>query len=619
MRKKKIQLPSDKIERIGNVVVKFIRKDREDAPIYCDGSEEKQLYMNLKKDPDYEKNIKDNKFSSWVEEYHLSPIRHNLLKWYPFGPRDTVLEVGAGCGALTGILCQKSGKVTALEYSRQRAMITAMRHHQYSNLEVIVGGLQDLASEQKFDCITVIGVLEYAGKFYTGQNPYESFLTKLHSMLNPKGTLIIAIENKIGLKYLCGAKEDHTERIFDSIYNYPFTNDVRTFSKKELSDILQTAGFSSLQWYYPLPDYKLPQQIISEEITPTDWDSIWRLLTVEHRHKKFLSEKRLGKTLTSAGLFGEFANSFLVIARTEDVPQQSKCVRFIGANMERKNKFRTNKKIYLNARTKQFIMSPDNDEGIEFLHEITRRETLAKKYFGKEAEVVTARFNNNNLIYPYMPFPTINELLARAISDGDSEFGRPWIDNYIQFLFRLPASKCIPEEFMRELGISSTEIPKPVHCLNCGIVDCVPHNILIDESNNKYYIIDNEFTYDFPIPTDFLIWRAISTLVFDLQEHIQSHVCRERPVVIFSGHGINRHYIPISWLDILKKLEIPLRQQTRWSSAFQNKILRHKTKICLRLKTKNKALGYVPIAEIDINHTLIERVYKFLQKVRRIL
>ena len=107
MRKKKIQLPSDKIERIGNVVVKFIRKDREDAPIYCDGSEEKQLYMNLKKDPDYEKNIKDNKFSSWVEEYHLSPIRHNLLKWYPFGPRDTVLEVGAGCGALTGILCQK--------------------------------------------------------------------------------------------------------------------------------------------------------------------------------------------------------------------------------------------------------------------------------------------------------------------------------------------------------------------------------------------------------------------------------------------------------------------------------------------------------------------------------
>ncbi len=211
----------------------------------------------------------------------------------------------------------------------------------------------------------------------------------------------------------------------------------------------------------------------------------------------------------------------------------------------------------------------------------------------------------------------MHELLAQEIKNGDSEFGRSWIDEYIRFLYKLPSNNCIPDEFIKELGISSNEIPKPVYCLNCGIIDCVPHNILIDQRSNKYYIIDNEFIYNFPIPIDFLIWRGISTLVYDLQDHIQSHVCRERPVVIFCGHGINRQYIPVSWLNILKKLEIPLTQQTPWSSAFQNKIFNHKTKINLRLKANNKELGNVPVAEINTNHRLIENIYKLLHKLRR--
>ena len=607
-----------KVQKIGNVVIKHVHIDRKDAPVYCDGKEEKQLYENFTKDKNYGNSKTDMKFSSWVEEYHLSPVRRNLLKWYPFGPKDKVLEVGAGCGALTGLLCQISGKVTALEYSRQRAMITAMRHRQCKNLEVIVGGLQDYVTRKKYDYITVIGVLEYAGKFYGGENPYKSFLLRIKEFLKPDGALILAIENKIGIKYLCGAKEDHTERMFESIHNYPHTNGVKTFSKRELSDLLNVSGFNDLEWYYPLPDYKLPQQIFSDDMLPSDPDSIWNLFPKGSRGKYMMSEKRLAKTLTDAGLFGEFANSFLVIARAEKNLKRSKCMRFIGANMERKSKYRINKKVYRNGRKKQFIFSPDNNEGVEFLNEFIKRETLAKKYFGKEAKVVTARKEDNNLIYPYITFPNMIELLARSISDGDSEFGRKWIDEYIQFLYKLPADNCIPEEFMRALGISPDDIPKPVYCLNCGIIDCITHNILIDQGSNKYYIIDNEFIYDFPIPTDFIIWRAISTLVYDLQDHIQSHVSRKRPVVIFSGHGINRHYIPISWLNILKELEIPLRQQTRWSSAFQNKIFHHKTKMNLRLKTKNKALGYVPIAEINTNHRLTEHIYKFLHKLRRI-
>jgi 2-polyprenyl-3-methyl-5-hydroxy-6-metoxy-1,4-benzoquinol methylase len=608
----------EKIKQIGNVVIKHIRVDCKDTPVYCDGKQERKLYENFERDGNYGNSAKDMNFSSWVEEYHLSPVRENLLKWFPFDPKGSALEVGAGCGALTGVLSDKLNKVTALEYSEQRAEITAMRHSQRSNIEIVVGGLQDFVPEQKFDYVTVIGVLEYAGKFYGGKAPYKSFLSRIKEFLKPDGALILAIENKIGIKYLCGAKEDHTEKIFESIHNYPYTEGVRTFSKKELTDLLNISGFNGLEWYYPLPDYKLPQQIFSDDMLPRDPDLIWDLFPKGSRDKNMMSEKRLTKTLTDAGLFGEFANSFLVVARAKDTARQFKCVSFIGANMERKSKYRINKKICRNGRDTRFVMSPDNNDGIEFLHKIIERETLAKRFFGQNAEVVSAELKDNNLIYPYISFPTMHELLAQEIKNGDPEFGRSWIDEYIRFLHKLPADKCVPDEFMRELGISSDEIPKPVHCLNCGIIDCVPHNILIDPQSNKYFIIDNEFVYYFPVPIDFIIWRATITLVFDLQDQIQSHVSPQRPVVIFCGHGINRHYIPVSWLNILKELEIPPGQQIHWASAFQNRIFTHKTKINLRLKETNKTLGHVPIAELNTNHRLIEHIYKSLHKLRRI-
>jgi 2-polyprenyl-3-methyl-5-hydroxy-6-metoxy-1,4-benzoquinol methylase len=449
-----------KTEQIGNVLVKYIRTNRKDVPVYSDGIGEDRLYMKFRHDPNYSGHRGDERFSSWMEEYHLSPVRHNLLKWFPFVPKSTTLEVGAGCGALTGLLCQKSSNVTALEYSKQRALITTMRHSQRSNLEIVVGGLQDFVSSQKFDYITVIGVLEYAGKFYEGENPYKSFLAKLRGVLSPNGALILAIENKIGLKYICGAQEDHTGRVFESIYGYPHSRKVRTFSKKELAGLLNAVGFSALEWYYPLPDYKMPQEVISEEIAPADLDSIWRLFparTGRRRRKEVLSEKRFGKTIAQAGLFGEFANSFLVIARGEDVRQEIRCLRFIGADVKRKSKFRTNKQICGNAREKLFILSSANDKDVEFLHEIANRETLAKAYFGNEAEVVIGRMDRSSLIYPYIPFPTMVELMAKAISAGDLGFGRSWIDKYLQFLTKLPCETCIPERFMKEMGIAPRE------------------------------------------------------------------------------------------------------------------------------------------------------------------
>ena len=138
-------------------------------------------------------------------------------------------------------------------------------------------------------------------------------------------------------------------------------------------------------------------------------------------------------------------------------------------------------------------------------------------------------------------------------------------------------------------------------------------------SDKTFPIIDNESTYDFPVPIDFVIWHAIRTLVVDLQAQIQSHVCKERPVILLSGHGINRHYMLLSWLDVLTKLDILPKQLAYWSSTFQNRILRYKSKPYSRLKANPRAIVHVSITETEIDQGMIRRIHNVLRKIKRAL
>ena len=610
----------DKVEQVGKVLLKRIKSSKADKPVYSDGPVEKELYDGFKSEPDYDAVIsKRGNYSSWAQEYHLSPVRQNLLKWFPFDAEGSVLEVGAGCGALTGLLCSKLKKVTALEYSYQRARVIAQRHCRYSNLEVIVGGFQEYEEERLFDYITVIGVLEYAAGFYGGEKPFESFLKKVNTMLKPEGALILAIENKIGLKYIAGAPEEHTGRIFESIYNYPFSK-IRTFSKQELAGLLEAAGFVSVQWYYPLPDYKRPKIVLSEEVTPSGTDSIWTLYPAKTNvfcGKTALAERWFGQTLAKTGLFGEFSNSFLVIARKTKAPEKLRCIRFWAANQGRKPEFRTNVQIYVDDGKKSVVRSPDNDKSIQFIQEIAQRELLAEKFFKGKAEVVTGRFDGSSLHYDFIEFPSQEELIVDAIEKEDSNFGKSLVEGYIRFLETLPVKECIPERFIREFGLPSGEITQPVKCLACAVFDCVPRNIKVGPQN--WYIIDNEWTFDYPLPIDYLAFRGILTLATNLQSHIKTHASKDQPVVLLRGYGKNREYIPLSWLEILRGLKIPVNKFTRWETQFQNQVNIYQRNFRLRLNKNPKVLTHVELCKVPTIWGPLHRLSRSLSNIARIL
>lgn len=282
---------------------------------YSDGEEiENELLNIVTKSKDFSKILSDD--TRWPIVYHLSPHRRNLLEWYPFDVNASVLEIGAGCGALTGLLSERCHTVTAVELSKKRAEIIANRYDDANNLKIFAGNLMDMQFNKKFDYITMVGVLEYTKTYIKGENPYSLVLQKIRGLLPENGKLIIAIENKFGMKYWAGAREDHTGIFFDGIQGYSQTSGIETFGRKEIEELLVQNGFGEMEFYYPHPDYKFPFEIFSDKHLPDITNILDEAVINDRQDKKVLFDaKKAFLNVIKNGQFPFFANSFLIIAQ----------------------------------------------------------------------------------------------------------------------------------------------------------------------------------------------------------------------------------------------------------------------------------------------------------------
>ncbi|MBP5733993.1 MAG: class I SAM-dependent methyltransferase, partial [Lachnospiraceae bacterium] len=216
-------------ETIGKVTLDLRKYPGED--LYSDGAVEEEL-LRIARDLspiEYGRVIDDS--ASWPILYHFSSQRENIVEWIPLKSTDKVLDIGSGCGAVAGALAKKAGSVTCVDLSRMRSKINAYRHSDCENLSIKVGNFKDVEPEldRNFDLICLIGVFEYGISYMGGETPFEDFLKIIKSHVKPGGRIVIAIENKLGLKYFAGCREDHMGTYFSGITNYVDGGHARTF------------------------------------------------------------------------------------------------------------------------------------------------------------------------------------------------------------------------------------------------------------------------------------------------------------------------------------------------------------------------------------------------------
>jgi SAM-dependent methyltransferase len=248
---------------------------------YQDTKEEniRSIIEKIKKGTPWKQAVRE-KFEAnnpWLYDIVTSPKRTKFLDEF-IKPKDLkILDIGAGWGQFTLPLA-KQNKICSLEPTPERLdFIRAASEQEMvsKNISFIGADYLDIKFENKFDLVLSIGVLEWVGAFRSGKEPEDlqlEFLQKINSELKENGKLIIGIENRLGLKYLMGAPDDHIghpnitihqKDIAKKQYKEKTNQELRslTHSMPEYKEMLLNAGFNNISFYTSNPDYKLPVKI----------------------------------------------------------------------------------------------------------------------------------------------------------------------------------------------------------------------------------------------------------------------------------------------------------------------------------------------------------------------
>lgn len=306
------------IEYIGNVKMEYIGGTG--GGVCASNSAGNELLDTVKiyREEMYSKIIADKQ--NWPALYNLSHYRRNLLEWIPISKDDTVLEIGSACGALSGLLADKAQKVTCVEPSETDSLANAYRNQHRDNLEILVGDFEtaEKALTETYDYIVMVGVLENSANYVSGPNCDEKMLVGARKHLKPGGKLVVATENKLGMKYWAGCCDSYSGRMFESIEGHPKSVGIQTYTRPELKKMLEKAGYVDLSFYYPYPDYKLPLEIYSDAYLPNSADLQKYVMNYDQERLLMFDEAKAFDSVMKADAFPLFANSFLIIAQSED-------------------------------------------------------------------------------------------------------------------------------------------------------------------------------------------------------------------------------------------------------------------------------------------------------------
>ena len=442
---------------------------------YSDGMDvEKNMLEILKRSKDnsiFSEELR-NEIKDWVTEYHFSSDRHNLLRNFDF-ENKSILELGSGCGALTRYLGEKAKDVVGVEGSFLRAKCTSQRCRDLDNVKVYSSNFVQLIPENKFDYVTLIGVLEYSSRFIKSKTPFADCIKIAKSFLKKDGKLIIAIENRLGLKYFSGLSEDHTSKPYFGLYDLYKEDTGKTFGKYELMNLLNSCGLHFNEFLYPFPDYKIPTLILTEQSLSENInlsDILFRIIPRDYSNQSNNNfyDNLVWESIEKNKLIDQFSNSFLVISSKEKIVTDNNLVYHYTTN--RRNKY--NVSTTFKKLSNEIVVSKDY---------------ILKDISNSYNDVISHKIESNKYIYGTL----LESRIEKAIVANRMEDLIEYLNIWLKFLFKNAIK-------VRNDDIFKSEIKN-------DFFDCIPRNIILNEG--KLSCIDKEWSIDSKMSLYFLILR----------------------------------------------------------------------------------------------------------------
>ena len=397
--------------------------------------------------------------TDWPSRYHLSARRANLLRPLRDRLKGSVLEIGAGCGAVTRYLGELGCDVVAVEGSGTRAAIAASRCVDLSNVAVVGDAFDRVPSGAAFDVVTLIGVAEYA-RVHSGDgtgDPVDALLERAARFLKPGGILVLAIENQLGLKYFSGCREDHVGQPMFGIEDRYTADSVVTFGRRELAGRMKRAGLQNQEWWFPQPDYKLPICALSDRLEDENVTADLSSLLSESARAEaqpadapVFSLEQAWRPVYRNRLWADLANSFLVVGSRNPLPKHNTLAEYYGH--ERLPAF--NKLIRFEWADPQVIV---------------RREPMSPAAPASSLPV-SIHLEDETMFSGENWHATLVRLLNRDGWSADewTNWARRWFDAVLE-----------------NAGLPLAPVPPPAQELPGRLLDAIPRNMLVREGGGR--------------------------------------------------------------------------------------------------------------------------------------
>ena len=418
--------------------------------------------------------------------YALSDIRQNLLEWYPFDGTEQVLEIGSGYGALTGLLAKRAAHVTVLDESDENLEVNRRRNGGCANISY---GLED--PSRKFDLVVICGVKKGTSA--------PAAVERGCSFLAEEGSLILACENSLGLRYLAGGS--HGE-------------DQADFTRSQVAGAFADRGFKEVEFYYPTPDYRLAVSIYSDRYLPGKGELADGPAYDEPRYS-CVNQEAVFDLLEQEGDFGRFSNSFLVAASKK--AWESRTI-FVKYNRTRREAFAIRTSIGEENGRRYVEKTALDDAGswhiLSFEKKYAQLQALCPNIHILKPEMGG---DGRSVRFEFLAGVTLAEKLGRQISDGRAPVAA--IREAMDLVFAVPEEQTGPFKVTPEFTEVFGEVPElSDRAYRASNIDGLFENLM--EVDGRIYCLDYEWVFDFPVPAGFVQYRNLAYFYYKYQRQM---------------------------------------------------------------------------------------------------
>ncbi len=548
---------------------------------------EEEIIEIINNENDYQEIIKNEERVEVIQA--LSDLRKNIISWYPFKENCTILQLNSNFGEITSELCEKANKVVSIESSKLKSQALMKRCKTYENLEIIVGNIEDIKFENKFDYIIMLGTLE------KNQEEYEKILEKVKSLLSENGTILLTFDNKLGLKYL--TKTDDTWITTTNVENKKFINIKDIYSK------LEELGFKNIKNYYPMPDDKFTNVIYTDE-KPISKNDISRNIVYNKESTITLcDENNVYREILDANkdMIKYFMNSYLLEVKIQD---EKNDIKFVSFSNMRKPEYRI-KTIMKDGYVYKY---PVNEQSINHIKQVKENIDIIRKSGLKTLD----DYNQNVIISKFSSEKTLDEIIINLLKENKKEEAINLILEFKNEIMQKLEKGTKENNVFKRYDIScNQEQLEEMYFIKDGLWDLTFQNCFY--INNEFYFYDQEWREE-NLPIDFILYRAIKYFV-----RLKKYINDEE---IYQILKIDKSKIQI-FEQLDDKIQEKIRNSVLWKLNNQGKTIRD---IKIELLTANHKINLLSMEkknEVEKLNKELQDIYnsrswKLVQKLRKI-